>query len=56
MRSPKDAPSEMLFFLFNTIQECLLYLSSLRNWLVDFDVFQCNLNPKPVPAQSYLMP
>ena len=29
MRSPSemDAPSEMFFFLFDTIPECLLYLS-----------------------------
>ena len=33
MRSPRemDAPSEMFFFLFNTVQECLLYLCGLTD-------------------------
>ena len=33
MRSPSemDAPSELFFFLFGTIPECLLYLSRLTD-------------------------
>ena len=35
MLSPREmnAPSEMFFFLFNTIQECLLYLCRLTDWI-----------------------
>ena len=50
MRSPREmnAPSEMFFFLFNTVQECLGYFIFVdsRIRLVDFYVFQCNSKPK----------